>query len=206
MIGDEAIDTAATLATAATASRSAVLYSSVDPASVKLSDMRKTDSSYRIGVSPKMMVQVNGVVVESPFVEDGDLAPRILLRCPDKFIEWVEEVEDTVIAHVKDRKEELFGKSIPDHFIEAGFQSSVSSPHVFVARVSPALGVYDCSKAPAPPSRIKEGKKVALVLQLPCIDIGKKTFAARWTVVAVKLLPQNSYCFVDSPAEEADDQ
>lgn len=181
-----------------------ILYKDLDPTQVDFSKPFKQDHAYRLTVCPKVYIQTPTIVCHSRLMSQGELLPKASFVIPTAFADWLKQFEKRAIEHTMANKEALFhDDTISDNFIQASYQSCLTSGSIMTVKLSKELTVYDTQKDPISPEEVKESDKVVLILTPSHVDFGKRNFCLRWVAIAVKKVPTMKVDFVDDPNLEA---
>lgn len=183
------------------------MFKNFDPEKMVFSKPFKQDHAYRIAITPKAFVQTNEVTLKTALIDRGELTQRATFVVSPVLLEWFRAVEAKIRAHAKKNKKDIFGdREVQDEFIDASFTSCASQADRSVTlRLSKDLIAYDENKVPVSPEAISRDSKVVLIVSPNYVDFGKRSFACKWSVVAIKKVKVPSYDFVDDVEPEDDD-
>lgn len=171
-----------------------IYYKKVSSKSIHFSKPFKQDHVYRMTVHPRLFIQTPILIAQDPLTENGETVSKVTFTVPPEFEEWVRSIEKHVVAYAKSNKEELFhATDISDDLIEASFASSLSKNNTLTLRTSKDMIVY-CDQDPVSPSEVTKGRKVAAIISPTFVDFGKKNFACRWSLFAVRIADSNKDC------------
>lgn len=180
------------------------MFKNFEPEKMVFSKPFKQDHAYRIAITPKAFVQTNEVTLKTALIDRGELTQRATFVASPALLDWFRDIEAKIRSHARAHKKDIFGdRDVPDEFIDASFSSCISrSDRSICLRLSKDLIAYDENKVPVSPEAIPKESKVVLIVSPNYVDFGKRSFACKWSVVAVKKVKVPSYTFVDEPEED----
>jgi hypothetical protein len=182
-----------------------LMFKNFDPEKMVFSKPFKQDHAYRIAITPKAFIQTNEVVLKTAMIDRGELTQRATFIAPPVLLEWFRAIDAKVRSHARAHKADIFGnRDIADEFIDASFSSCISGDRTVCLRLSKDLIAYDENKVPVSPEAIPKDSKVVLIISPNYVDFGKRSFACKWSIVAVKKVKVPSYTFVEEPEADPD--
>jgi len=180
-----------------------LMFKNFDSEKMVFSKPFKQDHAYRIAITPKAFVQTNEVVLKTALMDRGELTQRATFVVPANLLEWFRSIDAKIRSHARANKAEIFGnRDIADEFIDASFSSCITGDRTVSLRLSKDLIAYDENKVPVSPEMIPKESKVILIISPNYVDFGKRSFACKWSIVAVKKVKVPSYNFVDDEEPE----
>jgi len=184
-----------------------LMFKNFDPEKMVFSKPFKQDHAYRMAITPKAFVQTNEVTLNTTLIDRGELTQRATFVANPALLEWFRAIEAKIRSHARAHKKDIFGdRTVADDFIDASFSSCISTDRTVTLRLSKDLIAYDENKVPVSPEAIPKESKVVLIVSPNYVDFGKRSFACKWSVVAVKKVKVPSYTFVeDEPEEEPEE-
>lgn len=180
-----------------------LMFKNFDPEKLVFSKPFKQDHAYRIAITPKAFVQTNEVVLKTALMDRGELTQRASFVVPANLLEWFRTIDAKIRSHARANKADIFGnRDIADEFIDASFSSCITGDRTVTLRLSKDLIAYDENKVAVSPEAIPKDSKVVLIISPNYVDFGKRSFACKWSIVAVKKVKVPSYSFVDDDQED----
>lgn len=180
-----------------------LMFKNFDPEKLVFSKPFKQDHAYRIAITPKAFVQTNEVVLKTALMDRGELTQRASFVVPANLLEWFRTIDAKIRSHARANKADIFGnRDIADEFIDASFSSCITGDRTVTLRLSKDLIAYDENKVAVSPEAIPKDSKVVLIISPNYVDFGKRSFACKWSIVAVKKVKVPSYDFVEDDQDD----
>ena len=167
------------------------------------------DGRYFVKPEDRKLVQLNNVVLKTPFAE-GD---TLTLELPQTAQDNVRGVDKAILNAAQENSTEWFSKEVKSQTLEAAYTKSLSDSIMNVSKMrNQSTRAYSASKEQIDPCVFVSDSVCDVVIELIGVWFMKKSFGSSWRIIQMreKVPPKpkwsEHYLFEDSESDNEEEE
>ena len=167
------------------------------------------DGRYFVKPDDRKLIQLNNVVLKTPFSEGDTLTLELSQTAQDA----VRSVDKAILTTAHENSTEWFSKEVKPQTLEAAYTKSLSDTIMNVSKLrNQSTRAYSASKVQIDPSVFVTDSTCDVVIELVGVWFLKKSFGSSWRIIQMreKIPPKpkwsEQYLFEDIESEKEEEE